>query len=587
MTGPLLKTGSLTAFHPVGAVGNPVYLAASQLRAAIARRLGADVADTFAIPQRNEDGDTVDWYAPQPGPVVPWSAASDAERNAAQERLLTVRTQIGELGQRMEAAVSSEQQVFGRLLAHVMSFPEDDDVHLVNGQPVLTFWGFVKDRAAVGSDPLRSLDMHLAQPEPPPRRGLSWWAWSLLGLLLLALLVIALLALRGCQAPPNAVVTAPPTATEDTRQLTGAEPHNEPGTPAPESPLAPDADPAPSDRRTLVEDRERTLTDIHRAGAAGTDPTRIDRADTDSAAEVVVDDIARDADATVVDADASSQPEPADAVVVTEESTIDEGIAEDVVAEDVPAGDSTDSDAAPDATAEEALEDEATEVMADDEALAADVPAPAAPTTDAASAEDAAAEPAVAQSETAAGDAEAGAEETATDATDAADAEKPASSPADTAGAAPSPTGADTDSRADPAASAAATDTARAAAGGGGPPAVRIPPKRLLNSGWRTSTTLLDPKDGSPIHLDYRLKDGAGKIRLQRRDGSVCESGAAAKVQDGRLVVDSAGEIVCADGTSFGRPQIDCTPQAGGKARCVGRYADGSTFPIDMQQQPE
>ncbi len=59
MTGPLLKSGSLTAFHAVGAVGNPVYLAASQLRAAIARRLGADVADTFAIPQRNEDGDAV------------------------------------------------------------------------------------------------------------------------------------------------------------------------------------------------------------------------------------------------------------------------------------------------------------------------------------------------------------------------------------------------------------------------------------------------------------------------------------------------------------------------------------------------
>jgi hypothetical protein len=116
---------------------------------------------------------------------------------------------------------------------------------------------------------------------------------------------------------------------------------------------------------------------------------------------------------------------------------------------------------------------------------------------------------------------------------------------------------------------------------------VRIPPKRLLSSSWRTSTTLLDPKDGSPIHLDYRLQDGAGKLRLTRKDGSVCESGASARVQDDRLLVDSATEILCADGTSFGRPQIDCTPLADGKARCVGRYADGSTFPIDMQQQPQ
>jgi len=116
---------------------------------------------------------------------------------------------------------------------------------------------------------------------------------------------------------------------------------------------------------------------------------------------------------------------------------------------------------------------------------------------------------------------------------------------------------------------------------------VRIPPERLLNSSWRTSTTLSDPKDGSPVHLDYQLKDGAGKIRLTRRDGSVCESGADAEVRDGRLVVDSKSEIVCADGTNFGRPQIDCTPRAGGKARCVGRYADGSTFPIYMEQRAD
>jgi hypothetical protein len=158
--------------------------------------------DTFAIPQRNQDGDAVDWYAPRPGPVVPWSAASDTERADAQQRLLEVRTQIEDLGRQMEAEASPERQVFGRLLAQVMSFPDDDDVHLVNGQPVLTFWGFVKDRAAIGSDPLRSLDLHLAETQTTSaRRSLPWWAWALLGLLLLLLLLLALFALRGCEPP--------------------------------------------------------------------------------------------------------------------------------------------------------------------------------------------------------------------------------------------------------------------------------------------------------------------------------------------------------------------------------------------------
>ncbi|MCF7985812.1 MAG: hypothetical protein K9L70_15530, partial [Thiohalocapsa sp.] len=78
-----------------------------------------------------------------------------------------------------------------------------------------------------------------------------------------------------------------------------------------------------------------------------------------------------------------------------------------------------------------------------------------------------------------------------------------------------------------------------------------------------------------------------GSVRLTRKDGSLCRSDAVAGVRDGRLVVDSKQDIVCADGTNFGRPQIDCTPKAGGKASCVGRYADGSVLPIEMQRQAE
>jgi len=89
------------------------------------------------------------------------------------------------------------------------------------------------------------------------------------------------------------------------------------------------------------------------------------------------------------------------------------------------------------------------------------------------------------------------------------------------------------------------------------------------------------------VHLDYRLKDGAGQVRLIRKDGSICQSDAQAGVRDGRLVVDSQQDIVCADGTNFGRPQLDCTPQAAGRASCVGRYADGSSLPIEMRRQPD
>jgi len=630
MTGALLKSGSLTAFHPVGAVGNPVYLAASQLRAAIARRLGAEVADTFAIPQRNQEGDAVDWYAPRPGPVVPWSAASDSERADAQQRLLEVRTQIEDLGRQMEAEASPERQVFGRLLAQVMSFPDDDDVHLVDGQPVLTFWGFVKDRAAIGSDPLRSLDMHLAETQiTPARRSLPWWAWALLGLLLLLALLLAISTLRGCEAPRPVADATRPASGEEARQLTGiesasdalieppaepmaepmaepiAESGIEPTTPVQERAAVAKANQLRIDRDSLIDRGGRGVVDVDQADADAADPTLLDGID----AEPVVDGIA--------DGDA-------DGVVVGGVDPAVDGVGDDAalaVGADATLGDNA-----------VAAEDEDTEAsLALDEEGLADEPADAGA---AAATDDIRADTPDAAIETELADAATVAEEAGTDTTDqttldaetglegaatpeqaAADDQAAASggdARADGRGvetAAPSaeaPNAAESaqagDSAAtafdlDPARSAAASaraaaeegssdGTSSSASAGTGTRTVRIPPKRLLSSSWRTSTTLLDPKDGSPIHLDYRLKDGAGKLRLTRKDGSVCESGASARVQDDRLLVDSATEILCADGTSFGRPRIDCTPQADGRARCVGRYADGSTFPLDMQQQP-
>ena len=80
MAGALLRSGSLSDFHPLGAVGKPVYSAASQLRATVRRLYGQDVADLFAIPKRHDQGDVIDWYAPEPGSVVPWSAATPGAR---------------------------------------------------------------------------------------------------------------------------------------------------------------------------------------------------------------------------------------------------------------------------------------------------------------------------------------------------------------------------------------------------------------------------------------------------------------------------------------------------------------------------
>ena len=612
MPGPLLKSATLKTYHPVGAVGHPVYLAAAQLRAAIARRLGAEIADVFAIPQRNEDGDTVDWYAPNPGTVVPWNAATETERAAAQSRLLEVRERIEDLGRSMEAEVSPERQVFGRLLAQVMQFPGEQDVHLVNGQPVLTFWGFVKDRAEVGSDPLRDLSQHLAPLEGAGKvarggrsgaadeegQGRTWWRWLLLALLLLMLLALLLWGLRGC---------------EPLLDLSRSS--------APSEEAMPDGEPPLSSER-LATDRSERLDPLDEPRMS-TDETRLLDPD-----EVRTDEMRTDAVRTGLDArDDSVDPDAArssirervERTLVDDDLSFVSGVRSDVTAADMlNAEDGVDSVAvdadlqADRASLKDRLNDEATVIDGLEDAgpmslgTDADASVRAEPISDTAAADsqvaDEDADSAATEvplnldselgPESASEQGKADKSTVADEASEADDAVALGEAPAPGTDA-PAPAGADTASATTDATADAVAGAARAASPGTGmgasraAGAVRIPPRELLNSGWRTSRTLQDPRDGSPVHLDYQLKDGAGQVRLIRKDGSICQSDAQAGVRDGRLVVDSQQDIVCADGTNFGRPQLDCTPQAGGRASCVGRYADGSSLPIEMRRQPD
>lgn len=602
MTGPLLRSGTLTAFHPLGAVGNPVYLAAAQLRAAIGRRLGPELADSFAIPQRNEDGDTIDWYAPKPGTVVPWSAASSDERAEAQRQLIEARSRIEELGGAMQRESDAERQVFGRLLAHVTSFPDETHIYLVDGRPVITFWGFVLDRASVGTDPLLNLDL-LAAPAAasaqPSRWRIPWWAW-VLALLALALLG-GLLALRACQpvsdatAPgePASALPAETTAAEtppedEVRHLVDPDQEERPaieelqdrpqGT---ERVVISPRDVVPVERRTGVTDVDASgvgrVPDVEGAavptGADAVEPAtgEVDavadgeaasgagEVEADSSIAEPVGEAAVDtaADVPAAEGEVPVQPvDPADAAAPGSDEPVPDGpVSDEVPAESEPVTEPV-TEAGSDGSAEDAVQPP---VVPTEEAEQAT------PGAEARSDEAAESKP---QTEVSA---------------DKVEADRSGDAQSDTEKAAPA--GAE---GTDPAADAArgATDASRVdAAAAGSSAAGAAPPTRWLSTGWRSATSLQDPKTGLPIQMDYQLKDGAGKVRLKRHDGSVCEGGASAQVRDGKLVIDSGGNIVCADGTNFGRPKVECEPGKDGKARCRGSYPGGESFSIDMKEQ--
>lgn len=220
MAGALLRSGNLRDFHPLGAVGSPVFRAASQLRAAMRRHIGADVADLFAIPTQHERGDIIDWYAPEPGDVVPWSTATPEQRAAAKATLLAARTRLAAESETLsQSEEGAARQIFGRLLALVTQIPSDEHIYLVGGRPVVTFWGFHPLSAPPELDVIRGLDpgairastapLAAAEPPSPPITAVEvgsrrpWWWWLLLLLpLLLLLLLPFLLRTCGVATPP-------------------------------------------------------------------------------------------------------------------------------------------------------------------------------------------------------------------------------------------------------------------------------------------------------------------------------------------------------------------------------------------------
>ena len=240
MRGVLLRSGRSEHFTALGETGQPVYRAALQIREAIRRKYPEhpELIEHLAIPQSDELGSTIDWYSDRPGDVIPWSSATEEERAPARAQLEVLQSKINALSNTLlgldangqpsataRKAAEGDNAVFGKLLTCVVPFPDENFVYLVDGRPVLTFWGFIHAGAERSRQPLHCLYPRtapvaepvaapLAPPPPAPIAPaaaavapaaavarLPWWRnwrWLLPLLLLLSLLLLLLFGLRGC-----------------------------------------------------------------------------------------------------------------------------------------------------------------------------------------------------------------------------------------------------------------------------------------------------------------------------------------------------------------------------------------------------
>ena len=246
MAGSLLVSGNPQHYKAIGEGGQPVYSVAFQLREAIRLKAGASVANCLAIPQTNQHGSMVDWYAPVAGDVVPWSAATSEEREHALSRLDAAHRALERVIAQMSQAQSRDLQAEREkntvlpLMSKVFYFPDTNFIYLVNGEPVIAFWGFHSEGSTLPADPFTNL-RSVAPPilaasqvaaVTPTKR--AWWWWLLLLLLLLLLLFFLL---RACAPSVLPVAIQPaPSVTPDGRSVSQVTPN---------APLLPGAPSAP------------------------------------------------------------------------------------------------------------------------------------------------------------------------------------------------------------------------------------------------------------------------------------------------------------------------------------------------------
>ncbi|HXV24353.1 MAG TPA: hypothetical protein VED46_08835 [Alphaproteobacteria bacterium] len=258
LAGPLLAETRLAEFRPLGAMGEPVYLAHARLVAALERLGAADCARYFARPEPDARRESLSWYATLDGPVRPWDSLSEEERLAAEPKILAIRQRLVELRETPQSLGAREGLAF--LLGQAAVSPGLEHLFLVGDQPVLTAWGFEAERTRFDTllfaptmiEPSTGTESASLASD---RTWLMRWWWALIALALLLALIWVLLVwwsgrevlLAGSERSPqrsepeNAAPAARPSVREPVAEAT------------PEDPLPPVVTPRSGERLAIPE----------------------------------------------------------------------------------------------------------------------------------------------------------------------------------------------------------------------------------------------------------------------------------------------------------------------------------------------
>ena len=147
-----------------------------QINAVLRRHLPPSVVSVLAEPVENAAGGYVDWFTSLAGQPVPLRTLTGPARTRA-DKLLGDRLQAIRALAARPAVIRSE--ALSRTLRQATTYPSDDAIYVVDGQPVVTFWGY--------GEPLPDAAAPAKVEAPRAPRTRLWLLTLLVGTLLAAL----------------------------------------------------------------------------------------------------------------------------------------------------------------------------------------------------------------------------------------------------------------------------------------------------------------------------------------------------------------------------------------------------------------
>ena len=172
----LLNSGDLRNYQAIGEDGVLVWQRADAFRASIENSsiLGEHYARCLATPRFSSDGTHVDWFVPFQSnradgdyEVVSWNAASPDEKARALKKFEELEEKFLNFGYNLEArSLSSNDKLFAHFLTGnnkanivlpAIHYPDENCIYIVNGEPVITFWGFLNAGSKLTGSPFDGL----------------------------------------------------------------------------------------------------------------------------------------------------------------------------------------------------------------------------------------------------------------------------------------------------------------------------------------------------------------------------------------------------------------------------------------------